>query len=181
MIATLNEFRDAKKIFLEEKEKLISEGVKVSDTIQLGIMIEIPAAAVLADQFAKEVDFFSIGTNDLIQYIFAADRMSSSISYLYQPYNPSILRLVKNVIDASHKEGKWTGMCGEMAGELMAAPLLIGLGLDEFSMSATSVLADRKLIRSLNKAEMNKLAEEALNKSTMEEVVELVKQYTNVQ
>ena len=181
MIATLNEFRDAKKIFLEEKEKLISEGVKVSDTIQLGIMIEIPAAAVLADQFAKEVDFFSIGTNDLIQYTFAADRMSSSISYLYQPYNPSILRLVKNVIDASHKEGKWTGMCGEMAGELMAAPLLIGLGLDEFSMSATSVLADRKLIRSLNKAEMNKLAEEALNKSTMEEVVELVKQYTNVQ
>ena len=144
-------------------------------------MIEIPAAAVLADQFAKEVDFFSIGTNDLIQYTFAADRMSSSISYLYQPYNPSILRLVKNVIDASHKEGKWTGMCGEMAGELMAAPLLIGLGLDEFSMSATSVLADRKLIRSLNKAEMNKLAEEALNKSTMEEVVELVKQYTNVQ
>ena len=181
MIATLHEFRDAKKIFLEEKEKLISEGVKVSDTIQLGIMIEIPAAAVLADQFAKEVDFFSIGTNDLIQYTFAADRMSSSISYLYQPYNPSILRLVKNVIDASHKEGKWTGMCGEMAGELMAAPLLIGLGLDEFSMSATSVLADRKLIRSLNKAEMNKLAEEALNKSTMEEVVELVKQYTNVQ
>lgn len=180
MIATLNEFREAKKIFLEEKEKLVSEGIKVSDTIQLGIMIEIPAAAVLADQFAKEVDFFSIGTNDLIQYTFAADRMSTSISYLYQPYNPSILRLIKNVIDASHKEGKWTGMCGEMAGELMAAPLLIGLGLDEFSMSATSVLADRKLIRSLNKAEMNKLAEEALTKSTMEEVVELVKQYTDV-
>ena len=180
MIATIDEFRKAKGIFLEEKEKLMNEGVKVSDTIQVGIMIEIPAAAVLADQFAKEVDFFSIGTNDLIQYTFAADRMSTSISYLYQPYNPSILRLIKNVIDASHKEGKWTGMCGEMAGELMAAPLLIGLGLDEFSMSATSVLASRKLIRSLSKEEMNKLAQEALNKANMEEVVELVKNYTNI-
>lgn len=180
MIATLDEFRKAKGILLEEQEKLIAEGIKVSDTIQVGIMVEIPAAAVLADQFAKEVDFFSIGTNDLIQYTFAADRMSTSISYLYQPYNPSILRLIKNVIDAAHAEGKWTGMCGEMAGELMAAPLLIGLGLDEFSMSATSVLASRKLIRSLKKSEMNKLATEALSKRTMEEVVELVKSYTNV-
>jgi len=178
MIATLDEFRKAKGILLEEKEKLISEGIEVSDTIQVGIMIEIPAAAVLADQFAKEVDFFSIGTNDLIQYTFAADRMSTTISYLYQPYNPSILRLIKNVIDSAHAEGKWTGMCGEMAGELMAAPLLIGLGLDEFSMSATSILDSRKLIRSLRKSEMNKLATEALNKSTMEEVVELVKAYT---
>lgn len=177
MIATLDEFRKAKGIFLEEKEKLIAEGVKVSESIQVGIMIEIPAAAVLADQFAKEVDFFSIGTNDLIQYTFAADRMSTSISYLYQPYNPSILRLIKNVIDAAHAEGKWTGMCGEMAGELMAAPLLIGLGLDEFSMSATSILDSRKLIRSLKKSDMNKLATEALSKSTMEEVVELVKSY----
>ncbi len=175
MIATLQEFRKAKGLLLEEKEKLLSEGVKISDTIQVGIMIEIPAAAVLADQFAKEVDFFSIGTNDLIQYTFAADRMSSSISYLYQPFNPSILRLVKNVIDAAHKEGKWAGMCGEMAGETLAAPLLLGLGLDEFSMSATSVLGQRKLIRSLSKAEMEKLANEALQKGTMEEVVELVK------
>lgn len=175
MIATLDEFRKAKGILLEEKEKLLAKGVEVSDSIQVGIMIEIPAAAVLADQFAKEVDFFSIGTNDLIQYTFAADRMSTSIAYLYQPYNPSILRLVKHVIDSAHKEGKWTGMCGEMAGELMAAPLLIGLGLDEFSMSATSVLASRKLIRSLNKAEMTELANEALNQATMEDVVALVK------
>ncbi len=180
MIATLDEFRKAKKILLEEKEKLVSESIPVSNDFQVGIMIEIPAAAVLADQFAKEVDFFSIGTNDLIQYTFAADRMSTSISYLYQPYNPAILRLIKNVIDASHKEGKWTGMCGEMAGELMAAPLLIGLGLDEFSMSATSILGSRKLIRELNKSEMNKLASEALEKGTYEEVVELVKKYTGI-
>ena len=180
MIATLQEFRQAKGILLEEKEKLINEKVEVNPNIQVGIMIEIPAAAVLADQFAKEVDFFSIGTNDLIQYTFAADRMSTSISYLYQPYNPSILRLIKNVIDAAHKEGKWTGMCGEMAGEQMAAPLLLGLGLDEFSMSATSILAQRKLIRSLSQADMEKLAAEALQKGTMEEVVELVKGATSL-
>ena len=178
MIAALSEFRKAKGILLEEKEKLIAEGVKVSDTLQVGIMIEIPAAAVLADQFAKEVDFFSIGTNDLIQYTFAADRMSSGVSYLYQPFNPSILRLVKNVIDAAHKEGKWAGMCGEMAGEPLAAPLLLGLGLDEFSMSATSVLAQRKLIRSLSKADMEELANKAINCATMEEVVALVEEAT---
>ena len=173
MIATLQEFRKAKGILMEEKEKLVAEGVKVSDTIQVGIMIEIPAAAVLADQFAKEVDFFSIGTN-LIQYTFAADRMSSGVSYLYQPFNPSILRLVKHVIESAHKEGKWAGMCGEMAGEPMAAPLLLGLGLDEFSMSATSILAQRKLIRSLSQKEMADLANQAINCTTMEEVVALV-------
>ncbi len=174
MIATLGEFRKAKGILMEEKEKLIAEGVKVSDTLQVGIMIEIPAAAVLADQFAKEVDFFSIGTNDLIQYTFAADRMSSGVSYLYQPFNPSILRLVKHVIESAHKEGKWAGMCGEMAGEPMAAPLLLGLGLDEFSMSATSILAQRKLIRGLSQKEMADLANQAINCTTMEEVVALV-------
>lgn len=176
MIATLQEFRKAKGLLLEEKEKLVAEGVKVSDTLQVGIMIEIPAAAVLADQFAKEVDFFSIGTNDLIQYTFAADRMSSGVSYLYQPFNPSILRLVKHVIDSAHKEGKWAGMCGEMAGEALAAPLLLGLGLDEFSMSATSVLAQRKLIKNLSKAEMEVLANKAINCCTMEEVVALVEE-----
>ncbi len=174
MIATLDEFRKAKQILNDEKEKLIQSGIEVSNTIQIGIMIEIPSAAILADQFAKEVDFFSIGTNDLIQYTFAADRMSSSISYLYQPFHPSILRLVKNVIDAAHKEGKWTGMCGEMAGESIAAPLLIGLGLDEFSMSATSILKQRKIINELSKEKMTKLANEALTKSTMEEVIALV-------
>ena len=176
MVATLKEFRAAKKMFEEEKAKLVAEGVAVSDAIQVGIMIEIPAAAVLADKFAKEVDFFSIGTNDLIQYSMAADRMSERVSYLYQPYNPSILRLIKNVIDAAHAEGKWAGMCGEMAGEAIAAPLLIGLGLDEFSMSATSILSQRKLIRSMKKSEMEELAAKAINCGTMDEVVALVKE-----
>ncbi|EAF4677912.1 phosphoenolpyruvate--protein phosphotransferase [Listeria monocytogenes] len=178
MIATVNEFRQARDILLDEKSKLKAAGTEVSDSIELGIMIEIPAAAVLADQFAKEVDFFSIGTNDLIQYTMAADRMNERVSYLYQPYNPSILRLVKMVIDASHKEGKWTGMCGEMAGDQTAVPLLLGLGLDEFSMSASSILKSRSLIKRLDQSEMVKLAEEALNKSTAEEVVELVEKYT---
>lgn len=175
MIATLDEFRQAKALLLEEKEKLVSEGVAVSDEIQLGIMVEIPSTAVLADQFAKEVDFFSIGTNDLIQYTMAADRMNERVSYLYQPYNPAILRLVKMVIDAAHKEGRWAGMCGEMAGDATAIPLLLGLGLDEFSMSATSILPARSQIAKLSKAEMKSLAEQALQMQTAEQVVELVR------
>ncbi|CAM4403496.1 phosphoenolpyruvate--protein phosphotransferase [Paenibacillus phoenicis] len=175
MIATLDEFRAAKALLLEEKEKLQAEGVQVSDEIQLGIMVEIPSTAVLADQFAKEVDFFSIGTNDLIQYTMAADRMNERVSYLYQPYNPSILRLVKMVIDAAHKEGKWAGMCGEMAGDATAIPLLLGLGLDEFSMSATSILPARSQISKLSKAEMEQLAAKALQMQTAEQVVELVR------
>ncbi|MBM7688538.1 phosphoenolpyruvate--protein phosphotransferase [Enterococcus ureilyticus] len=179
MVATLKEFRAAKSIFEEEKAKLVSEGTKVSDTIQVGIMIEIPAAAVIADKFAKEVDFFSIGTNDLIQYTMAADRMNERVSYLYQPYNPSILRLIKNVIDASHAEGKWTGMCGEMGGDQMAVPLLVGMGLDEFSMSATSILQTRSLMKRLDTKKMAELADRALNDcDTMEEVIDLVKDYT---
>ncbi|WP_077940752.1 phosphoenolpyruvate--protein phosphotransferase [Enterococcus faecium] len=178
MVATLKEFRTAKAIFEEEKQKLISEGKEVSDTIQVGIMIEIPAAAVLADKFAKEVDFFSVGTNDLIQYTMAADRMNERVSYLYQPYNPSILRLIKNVIDAAHAEGKWAGMCGEMAGDQTAVPLLVGMGLDEFSMSATSILKTRSLMKRLDTAKMAELADRALKEcDTMEEVVELVHEY----
>lgn len=178
MVATLKEFRAAKAIFEEEKQKLVSEGVEVSDTIQVGIMIEIPAAAVLADKFAKEVDFFSVGTNDLIQYTMAADRMNERVSYLYQPYNPSILRLIKNVIDAAHAEGKWAGMCGEMAGDQTAVPLLVGMGLDEFSMSATSILKTRSLMKRLDTTKMSELADRALKEcDTMEEVVELVNEY----
>ncbi|MHC5226867.1 phosphoenolpyruvate--protein phosphotransferase [Enterococcus sp. LJL99] len=179
MVATLKEFRAAKQIFEEEKAKLVAEGTAVSDTIQVGIMIEIPAAAVIADKFAKEVDFFSIGTNDLIQYTMAADRMNERVSYLYQPYNPSILRLIKNVIDASHAEGKWTGMCGEMGGDQMAVPLLVGMGLDEFSMSATSILRTRSLMKRLDTKKMAELADRALNDcDTMEEVIELVEEFT---
>ncbi|QQM97490.1 phosphoenolpyruvate--protein phosphotransferase [Staphylococcus pseudintermedius] len=178
MVATIQEFRDAKALLLEEKENLKQEGVEVSDDIELGIMVEIPATAALADVFAKEVDFFSIGTNDLIQYTMVADRMSERVSYLYQPYNPSILRLIKQVIDASHQEGKWTGMCGEMAGDETAIPLLIGLGLDEFSMSATSILKARRQIKDLSRTEMVQLADRALNCATVDEVVDLVKAKT---
>ncbi len=175
MIATLNDFRGAKALLEEEKAKLIAEGVAVSDDIQVGIMIEIPAAAVLAHQFAKEVDFFSIGTNDLIQYTMAADRMNERVSYLYQPYNPSILTLIKHVIDSAHKEGKWAGMCGEMAGDQTAVPLLVGLGLDEFSMSASSVLKTRSLISKLTLGDMQALAAKAINEcATVEEVEALV-------
>ncbi len=179
MIATLQEFRQAKGMLMEEKAKLVSEGVDVSNDIEVGIMIEIPAAAVIADKFAKEVDFFSIGTNDLIQYTMAADRMNERVSYLYQPYNPSILRLIKNVIDASHKEGKWTGMCGEMAGDQTAVPLLVGLGLDEFSMSASSILKTRSLMKRLDTKQMAELADKAINDcDTADEVAELVETYT---
>ena len=174
MVATIKEFRDAKAILLEEKDKLTSEGQEVADDIEVGIMVEIPSTAALADIFAKEVDFFSIGTNDLIQYTMAADRMSERVSYLYQPYNPAILRLVKQVIEASHKEGKWTGMCGEMAGDQTAVPLLLGLGLDEFSMSATSILKARRQINGLSKNEMAELANRAINCATQDEVKELV-------
>ena len=177
MIATLNDFRGAKALLEEEKAKLIAEGVTVSDDIQVGIMIEIPAAAVLAHQFAKEVDFFSIGTNDLIQYTMAADRMNERVSYLYQPYNPSILTLIKHVIDSAHKEGKWAGMCGEMAGDQTAVPLLVGLGLDEFSMSASSVLKTRSLISKLTLSDMQALAAKAINEcATVEEVEALVEE-----
>ncbi|MDP5872783.1 phosphoenolpyruvate--protein phosphotransferase [Streptococcus mutans] len=178
MVALLNEFRKAKGILEEEKANLKAEGVAVSDDIQVGIMIEIPAAAMLADQFAKEVDFFSIGTNDLIQYTMAADRMNEQVSYLYQPYNPSILRLVDHVVKAAHAKGKWAGMCGEMAGDQTAVPLLVGIGLDEFSMSATSVLRTRSLMKKLDTAKMQELAQRALTEcATMEEVLELEKEY----
>ena len=179
MIATVQEFKDAKAIFEEEKANLVVSGVEVSDDIQVGMMMEIPAAAMIADKLAKYADFFSIGTNDLIQYSMAADRGNERVSYLYQPYNPSILRLIKNIIDASHKEGKWTGMCGEMAGDQIAVPLLLGLGLDEFSMSATSILKTRSLIKKLDSKEMKELADKAVSDcETVDEVVSLVKEFT---
>lgn len=174
MVATLNEFNEAKAVYEEERQKLIAEGVAIGDQIQVGLMIEIPAAAVLADQFAKVADFFSIGTNDLIQYTMAADRVSEKVSYLYQPFNPSVLRLIKMTIDGAHREGKWVGMCGEMAGEPDAISVLMGLGLDEFSMSATSMLRARKIANSLNYSEMQKLAAEAVTCRTQEEVLDLI-------
>ncbi|AMQ19985.1 phosphoenolpyruvate--protein phosphotransferase [Geobacillus sp. JS12] len=175
MIATLDEFRQAKAILLEEKEALLRQGVAVADGIEVGMMVEIPAAAVMADQFAKEVDFFSIGTNDLIQYTMAADRMNERVSYLYQPYNPAILRLISHVIDAAHREGKWVGMCGEMAGDPIAIPILLALGLDEFSMSATSILPARAQLKQLAKEEAARIKETVLSLGTAEEVVSFVK------
>lgn len=177
MIATLDEFRKAKAIFLEEKEKLVSNGVPVSDLIEMGIMVEIPSAAILADRFAKEADFFSIGTNDLIQYTMASDRMNERVSYLYQPYNPAVLRLIKMVIEAAHKEGKWVGMCGEMAGDELAIPILLGLGLDELSMSAASVLKARSQIKKLSKEESEAVIEKILDMNTTEEVISFVKKH----
>ncbi|MDI9541073.1 MAG: phosphoenolpyruvate--protein phosphotransferase [Bacillota bacterium] len=174
MIATINEFKEAKGVYEEEKAKLVAEGVTIGDDIQVGMMVEIPAAAVLADKFAQIADFFSIGTNDMIQYSMAADRMSEKVSYLYQPFNPSLLRLIKMTIDGAHAHGKWAGMCGEMAGEPDAIPVLLGLGLDEFSMSATSILRARKIVNSLSYAEMKELANKALELETDEEVLELI-------
>lgn len=146
MISGLEEFLAAKEFVDECKAELDAEGIKYSNEIQWGIMVEIPAAAVYADELAKYVDFFSIGTNDLIQYTLAADRMSEKVSYLYNPMHPAVLRLVKMTIDGAHKHGKWVGMCGEMAGDEAAIPTLVEYGLDEFSMSATSILTAKKII-----------------------------------
>lgn len=174
MIATVNEFRDAKAVFEECKAELLAEGTPVSDDIQIGMMVEIPAAAVLADEFSKYADFFSIGTNDLIQYSMAADRMSQKVSYLYQPYNPAILRLVNMTIQGAHKNGKWVGMCGAMAGEPNAVPILLGLGLDEFSMSATQILKARKVVNGLSFEKMQEMAQKCLSLDTAQEVLDFV-------
>lgn len=177
MIATVGEFRQAKEMLLTVKEELIGEGIQVSEDIEIGMMVEIPATAAMADVFAKEVDFFSVGTNDLIQYTMAADRMNQKVSYLYQPYNPAILRLVKMVIDAAHKEGKWAGMCGEMAGDQIAIPILLGLGLDEFSMSATSILPARSQMTKLSKEEISSHIDHILSLATNEEVIAYVQEH----
>ncbi|WP_297519897.1 phosphoenolpyruvate--protein phosphotransferase [uncultured Clostridium sp.] len=146
MISGIQEFEQAREVAEECKAELIAEGITISDSIQWGIMIEIPAAAVMADELAKSVDFFSIGTNDLIQYTLAADRMSEKVSYLYNPMHPAVLRLIKMTIDGAHKHGKWVGMCGEMAGDEVAIATLVEYGLDEFSMSASSMLGAKKII-----------------------------------
>nr|WP_275984088.1 phosphoenolpyruvate--protein phosphotransferase [Paenibacillus hamazuiensis] len=178
MIAVREELLEAKRLLQEEKEKLIREGTQVSDSIEVGIMIEIPAAALAADQLVKEVDFFSIGTNDLIQYTMAADRMNENVSYLYQPCHPSILRLIRMVIQAAEKEGKWVGMCGEMAGDENAVPILLGMGLHEFSMSAGSILPTRALIKRLSRREWADYSEQVLAMSSNDSIVQFVKQKT---
>lgn len=174
MISTLTELREANAVLAETRAELDEEGIAYNKKMEVGIMVEVPAAAIIADQLAKEVDFFSIGTNDLVQYTMAADRMNEQVAHLAQPFNPAILRLIKMVIDAAHKEGKWVGMCGEMAGNLKAVPILLGLGLDEFSMSASSILSVRVLLSRLDRKEMSQLAQEALMLETAEEIQVLV-------
>ncbi|WP_372812810.1 phosphoenolpyruvate--protein phosphotransferase [Paenibacillus sp.] len=176
MISVLDELLEAKRLLQEEKEKLLREGEVVAERIEVGMMIEVPAAAIGADIFASEVDFFSIGTNDLIQYMMAADRMNETVSYLYQPCHPTVLRLVQTVIRAARREGKWVGMCGEMAGDETAIPLLLGLGLHEFSMSASSILPSRALIGTLSQREWEGLAEQALTLRSQQEVKQLVRE-----
>ena len=177
MIANIEEFKKAKEFTLSVFEELRKEGIKVSDNILIGMMVEIPSTAILADKFAEYSDFFSIGTNDLIQYSFAADRMSKVVGYLYQPNNPALLRLISLTIKGGHSKNRFVGMCGEMAGDIQSIPILIGLGLDDFSMSASSIPQARKIINSLSVKECEKLANKALECSTAEEVNKLVKQF----
>lgn len=176
MVSGLNEIKRANTILNEAKEELKAEGIPFDDNIEVGIMVEIPSAAVTADILAREVDFFSIGTNDLIQYTLAVDRMNEHISHLYEPLHPAVLRLIKNVIDASHKAGKWTGMCGEMAGDTCATAILLGMGLDEFSMSAFSIPQVKNIIRSLTYEEAKQIAQKALSMNNPEDIRNMVKQ-----
>ncbi|AME12511.1 phosphoenolpyruvate-protein phosphotransferase [Mycoplasma mycoides subsp. mycoides] len=177
MIATIDEFKQAKAFVEECKIELDKEGIKYDKQVQIGMMVEIPSAAILADQFAKYADFFSIGTNDLIQYSFASDRMNQNVSYLYQPLNPSLLRLIQLTISGAHKHNKWVGMCGEMAGDSKALPILLGLDLDAFSMSATSVLKARSLMSKIESIKAKDLANKALEYQTSQQVNELVEEF----
>ncbi|MGY0245026.1 phosphoenolpyruvate--protein phosphotransferase [Limosilactobacillus fermentum] len=176
MIATVAELRQAKAIFEEAKAEVQKDHPGLGDDVKIGMMIEIPLAALNAAQLAKEVDFFSIGTNDLIQYSFAADRGNEAVSYLYQPLNPAFLSLVKHVITSAHENGAKAAMCGEMAGDEMALPLLMGMGLDEYSMSATSILRTRSMMKKLDTKEWAGYVDEIItNYATVEEVQDFVK------
>ena len=177
MIISVEEIRELKSIVAELKAQLRAEGHAFDENLQLGVMVETPSAAVNARHLAKEVDFFSIGTNDLTQYTLAVDRGNEIIAHLYNPLTPSVLNLIKQVIDASHAEGKWTGMCGELAGDVRATALLLGMGLDEFSMSAISVPHVKKLARSISYANAKALADEALAQPTAADIERLVNDF----
>lgn len=170
MIASVEEVKQANAMLDECKEELTAEGKEFNKDIKVGIMIEVPAAAVISPILAKYVDFFSIGTNDLCQYTLAVDRMNEAIGSLYQPLHPGVLRLIKHVIDASHEHGKFTGMCGELAGDPVATMILLGLGLDEFSMTASSIPLIKNILRSVSKAECEEVANKALTMDTAEEI-----------
>ena len=177
MIISVEEIRELKSVIETLKAELRAEGKAFDENIQVGVMVETPSAAVNAKFLAKEVDFFSIGTNDLTQYTLAVDRGNELISHLYNPMHPSVLGLIKQVIDASHAEGKWTGMCGELAGDERATLLLLGMGLDEFSMSAISVPRIKKLIRNVNFQDAKALANAALQKPTASEIEQLIEEF----
>lgn len=170
MISSLEELLKAKEICEEVKSELRDENIAYSDDVEVGMMIEIPSAAIISDVLAKHVDFFSIGTNDLIQYTCAVDRMNQKISYLYNQFNPAVLRLINLVIKNAHAEGKWVGMCGESAGDQKMIPILLGFGLDEFSMSPISILRARRLVTSVSQADMKKLSDEILGLTRAEEI-----------
>lgn len=177
MIATIEEFQAARAILDDEKEKLEQAGIQVAKNIEVGMMLEIPAVAVMAEHFAKYVDFFSIGSNDLIQYLFAVDRGNQQVAYLYQELHPAVLRMVRQVIEAAHAEGKWVGICGEMANNPYAVPLLMAMGLDEFSMSSSQILRVRSLINQLNTRKLQPLVHRAIHAETAAAVQELVEKY----
>lgn len=177
MIISVEEVRLLKNELKILKNQLIEENTTFDEAIEVGVMIETPAAATIAHHLAKEVDFFSIGTNDLTQYTLAVDRGNELISHLYNPLSPSVLILIKQVIDASHKEGKWTGMCGELAGDERATLLLLGMGLDEFSMSAVAIPRIKKIIRNANFSDVKALAESALEQPTAKEVLDIVNKF----
>ena len=175
MIASVEEVKQANAILDECKEELTAEGKEFNKDIKVGIMIEVPAAAVISPILARYVDFFSIGTNDLCQYTLAVDRMNETIGSLYQPLHPGVLRLIKHVIDASHEQGKFTGMCGELASDPVATMILLGLGLDEFSMTASSIPLIKNILRSVSKAECEEVANKALTMDTAEEITAYAK------
>lgn len=175
MVATVAEVRAARALLDECRAELIAEEVPVPEDFEVGIMIEIPAAALMADHLAAEVDFFSIGTNDLTQYTMAADRTNANVSYLMNGLEPAVLRLIKMVIDAAHAQDKWVGMCGELAGESVALPILLGLGLDEFSMNPPAIPIAKQIIRALSYETAQDVARRALQLESAEAVADFVK------
>lgn len=174
MISGIEELRKANILLEECKKELKEKGLAFNDSMEVGAMIEVPSAAMTADIIAKEVDFFSIGTNDLIQYSIAVDRSNEKVAYLYEPAHPGVLRLIKNIIDVGHRAGIWVGMCGEMAGDPLFTLILLGLGLDEFSMPSIMIPEIKHIIRSVNMAQARQIAEEAVSLPTASEVESFV-------
>ncbi len=175
MISTFEEFHSAKQLLLEEKANLKDEGIQVSDAIEIGIMVETPSVIMMANQFAKEVDFFSIGTNDLTQYTFACDRMNENVSYLYQSHHPAIFKMIEQVIKAAHREGKQVSVCGELASDTTAQAVLVGMGIDTLSMNASSILESRAYINGQSKSDLEQIVEKVKECTMENEVIELLK------